>query len=327
MKVLKAGAALVLAVLVHSFTVTLLVAGGWIIARSPGFAAAWAAGGLLVAIGALLFPRPRGLPADAEVVEPSAAPELYGLARRVAGAVGTAAPVVVAVSDLAVGCAYARVGWRRRPALVVGLPLWLVLSARGRVVLLARTYAQREKDDLLVSGALWTLARWRESLMSGKPLARRGETHMYMATVLGAAAPRGGYEAAGTLGQVLGKLVGWPALLLEHALRGLVRPDGTGPEGTGADGTGSVATTAEVAWLERMVEGRRFVAPLQAAALRGASVAEIRRSPLVAEDDPGARAAGAPAASPLLAEAASGAIDGELSPHYARAMRSFGLIW
>ncbi|GII66629.1 hypothetical protein Skr01_67140 [Sphaerisporangium krabiense] len=326
MKVLKAGAALVLAVLVHAFTVTLLVTGGWIIARSPGFAPAWAAGGLLVAIGALLFPRPRRLPGDVEVVEPSAAPALYGLARRVAGAVGTAPPLVVAVSDLAVGCLYARVGWRRRPALVVGLPLWLVLSARHRVTLLARTYVETERDDLLVSGALWTLARWRESLMSGKPLTRRGETHMYMATVLGAAAPRGGYEAAGTLGQILGRLLGWPVLLLERALRGLVAaPVLTDSVITRTEAMESVATAAEVAWLDGLVEGRRFVAPLQAAALRGASVAEIRRSPLVAEDAPGTPATGGP--SSMLTEAASDAIDDELSPHYARAMRSFGLIW
>ncbi|RCG29509.1 hypothetical protein DQ384_20990 [Sphaerisporangium album] len=328
MSVTKKIAALVLSLLVHGFTLVLIVSGVWIVYGNSDFVVAWLLGGLLVAIGGLLFPRPRRLGGDAELVARSSAPELYGVARRVAEAMGVLPPEAVAVRDLTITGEYVRVGWRRRPVLVIGLPVWLVLSARRRVVLLTRTYADRSDDNLMVSGALWTLAQWRESLMSGKPLARRAETHIYMATVLGSAAPRGGYEAAGTLGQVLGKVLGWPALLMERALLGLTRmPDGPGSRRRPAAPVHGVVTDAEMAWLDELMDGRRFVAPLQAAVLRGATVAEIRASMPAREGDLGEEASTGSDDGSLLTPAASDVIDAELSAHYARAMRAFGLIW
>ncbi|MDH2427969.1 hypothetical protein [Sphaerisporangium sp. TRM90804] len=303
--------------------------GGWVISLNPGFLLVWLVGGLLLVIGVLLSPRPRRLGGNAEVVERGSAPELYGVAERVAGAVGVRPPVAVAVEDLAIGAEYPLVGWRRRPVLVVGLPLWLVLSARQRVVLLAKAYTEERGDDLLVGGALWTLAQWRESLMSGRPLARRGETHIYMATVLGAAAPRGSYDAAGTLGQVFGKMLGWPVLLVERALLRLTRAD-DGPARRDPARLRGVVTEAEVARLEELVAARRFMAPLQAAVLRGATVPEIRRS--VPAGVTGSGVDGEGGATRLEGErlftvGASEAVDVELARHYSRAVRAFGLVW
>ncbi|MFC6082285.1 M48 family metallopeptidase [Sphaerisporangium aureirubrum] len=320
MNAVKKVAALTLSLMVHGLTALLILLGGWIILWNPDFLLAWLGGGLIIAIGVLLFPRPRRLRADAEVVDRSSAPELYGVAERVARAVGTPPPVMVAVEDLSIGAQYVRVGWRRRPALVIGLPLWLVLPARQRVVLLAKAYTDETGDDILISGALWTLAQWRESLMSGGTLAKRGETHIYMATILGAAAPRGSYDAAGTLGQILGRVMGWPALLVERLLLALTRTPSSRSRSTPTR-LQAVTTDAEVTHLTEMMESRRFLAPLQAAALRGATVQEIRRAAPVLEEDP------RPDRRELLPQPASDAIDGELSRHYSRAIRAFGLIW
>jgi hypothetical protein len=323
-KVVKKVAALVLSLGVHGLTLLLILLGAWVVSLNPDFLVTWLLGGLLVSIGVLLFPRPRRLPAGAEVVERSVAPELYGVAERVAAGVGVRAPETVAVEDLSVGAEYVLVGWRRRPVLVIGLPLWLVLTARQRVVLLARAYTGESGGDVLISGALWTLAQWHESLMGGKTLAKRGETHIYMATVLGAAAPRGSYDAAGTLGQVLGKVMGWPALLLERLLLALTRTDDAPAPHHDPARLHAVASDAEIARLAEMLDSRRFMAPLQAAALRGATIPEIRRSAQVLEDDLDAPRSGR---DDLLLPATSEVIDTELSRHYTRAIRAFGLIW
>ncbi|MFC4530989.1 M48 family metallopeptidase [Sphaerisporangium dianthi] len=289
-----------------------------IIYSAPGFLPAWLLGGLFVALGILLFPRPRRLPADAEVLSPSSAPETYGVARRVADVVGARPPSAVAVRDLAVACEYAEVGWRRRPVLMVGLPLWLVLSARERMALLALTYAQRSYHDLLVSGALWTLAQWRGSMSSGGPLKQRDEAHTYMVGVLAGFAPSGSYQAAGTLGMVVGAVIGWPALLLERLLLRLTREhDGR----TIRRGVPGIVTEAEATRLTELMRDRHFLVPVQAAALRGATVAELREAALTRSNPPD----GDTSAS-LLDPASSATIDEELTAHYARAIRGFGLI-
>ncbi|WP_248964591.1 M48 family metallopeptidase [Sphaerisporangium perillae] len=327
MDALKKITAVFVSLVVHGITLMFIVLGASIIYRSPGFLLAWAVGGLLIAIGALLFPRPRRLPADAEVLARSSAPELYGVARRVAEAVRARPPAAVAVRDLEVASEYVRVGWRLRPVLVVGLPLWLVLSARQRVVLLARTYTKKDDHGLLMSGALWTLAQWRESLMSGGgPLELREEAHNRLVISLGAEAPRGSYQAAGTLGRVVGYVLGWPALLLERALLWLARPGDGRDVQAGPAPLEGVATEAEAARLTELIEGRRFLAPVQAAALRGATISEIRESTLARAGDLDERAATARQGERLLDPASSAAIDEELSAHYARAVRGFGLI-
>lgn len=325
MEVMKNIAAVLVSLAVHALTVMFIVLGVSIVYRSPGFLLAWLVGGLLVAIGALLFPRPHRLPADAEVLARSSAPEMYGAARRVAEAVGARPPAAVAVRDLEVASEYVEVGWRRRPVLVVGLPLWLVLSARQRVVLLARTYTSKKDHGLLVSGALWTLAQWRESLASGGALEQREEAHNRIVMSLGAEAPSGTYQAAGTLGQVVGYVLGWPALLLERALLWLTRShDGQAlrPRPAPIDG---VATEAEVTRLTELIEGRRFLAPVQAAALRGATISEIQ-STLAGSDHLDESAATTPRGERLLDLSSSAAVDEELSPHFSRAIRGFGLI-
>ncbi|WP_214411250.1 M48 family metallopeptidase [Sphaerisporangium fuscum] len=315
----KRTAAVCISLVVHGLTLAMITVGVLIIYAAPGFLPAWLLGGLFAGLGILLFPRPRRLPADAEMLTPSSAPETYGVARRVAEAVGARPPAAVTVRDLAVACEYAEVGWWRRPVLVVGLPLWLVLSPRERVVLLALTCAERSGHDLLVSGALWTLAQWRGSMSGGGPLKKRDEAHTYVVGVLAGFAPPGSYQAAGTLGLVVGAVIGWPALLLERLLLRLTRErDGRTVRRPG------MVTEAEATRLAGLMRDRYFLAPVQAAVLRGASAAEIRQAALTRSDQQDEDTSAGERS--LLDPAASAAIDEELAVQYARAIRGFGLI-
>ncbi|MEQ4716545.1 hypothetical protein [Nonomuraea sp. B19D2] len=319
-------AALLLSLVVHALTLAFVVIGCWIIYANSNFLVFWLVGLVVAGVGVLLLPRSRRLPADAESLARTSASELYGVAERVAQAVGVEPPATVAIRDLTVASAYMRVG-RRRRVLVIGLPLWLVLSARQRVVLLAGTYAEARDDGLIVGGALSTLAVWRESLLQGESAPRREEAHTRIGATLGSfATPAGTYEGMGSIGRGLGKVLGLPVLLLEWTLIRLVRSGSSGAARQRLARAHGVATEVELAELAELVRGGRFLAPVQAAALRGASVPEIRQS-ACARLETLVSYGGAHGTEPgLLTEDASDRIDNELSGHYARAIKGFGLL-
>ncbi|WP_431892952.1 hypothetical protein [Nonomuraea sp. bgisy101] len=324
---MRRSAALVLSLTVHALTLGFFVLGVSTVVNSSAPLLSWLLGILLVAIGVLLRPRLGRLPADAEVLEPAAAPMLYGVSARVADEVGVPRPAKVAVMDLATAAGYVRLGVRRTPALVVGLPLWLTLSPRQRVTLLASAYASAETlDGLIVAGALSTLGEWRHTLLGSEPLSARREADLTMAMSLGAWSPSSSYNAAGVLGRIVGRVLGWPVLVLEHVLRRLA-PSGD-PRAAARRRTLMLRAVSEddLAELEELVAGRSYLAPMQAAVLRGESVEEIRQAALtrsrLADDGVLTSAPG----SRLLEAAESAVIDSELSRHYARAARGFGLI-
>ncbi len=320
--------ALALAVLVHTLTLAFVAVGLWTAYVNSGLLIGWLFGGLLVAIGWMLRPRlSTGLPADAEVLDRSAAPELYGLAERVADRVGVPRPHRVAVRDLDPRTRYLRTGPRRTPTLTVGLPLWLALSPRQRVTMLAAACAETPSaEEVVVDGALSTLAEWREALLGAAPLRVREEAQTKVtAASLTAEHPGTGYEVAGLLGRAIGRVLGGPVLLVEYVLTRLARSDEGRRRRRREERALRAVPAADLAELEALAAGGRYLAPMQAAALRGESVASIRAGALdrVLPGD-GVRTS-APGAQ-VLGSAESDRIDEELERHYDRAVRGFGLI-
>jgi hypothetical protein len=321
--------AVVLALLVHLMTLGFVALGAWAILAHAGSLLAWLLGGLSLAIGWVLRPRLGTLPADAEVLERASAPELYAAADRVADRVRVTRPRQVAIMDLATETWYARVGLLRTPTLVVGLPLWLALSPRQRATLLATAYARVPTgDELIVSGALDTLEAWRDALMEAGPLRVREEAQTKItAASLGVADhPGSSYEVAGFLGRLLGRVLGGPVLLVRYVLTRLARAGETRTRERHRALALRVATAEEVAELEELAARGGYLAPMQAAALRGESVIAIRHGALARSRlrDDGVLTS-APE-SDLLGTGESERIDEELLAHYTRAIRGFGLI-
>lgn len=313
----------------HAFTLAFIVLGCVTVVVNAQYLAAWLLGGTLVAIGVLLRPRLGRLPADAEVLARSSAEELYGAATRIAEAVGVKPPATVAIRDLGVGADYDKVGLRRTPVLVIGLPLWLALTPRQRVALLATAYSAAESQEgLIVAGAQSTLSEWRHALLGAEPLKRREEARAQIdAASLGVMhAPDTTYEMAGFIGRVFGRVLGGPVLLAELALNKLVRAGDDRVMERRRALAERAAPARELAELAELMASGSYMAPMQAAALRGENVAAIRESALARSrlsDDgvltsvPGSR---------LLGSRESELIDEELLKHYRRAIRGFGLI-
>ncbi|MGI5270619.1 hypothetical protein ACQEUU_15815 [Nonomuraea sp. CA-218870] len=318
---MKRAAALLLALVVHALTLGFIVLGAWTIVVNAEFVFGWLIGGVLIGIGWLLRPRPERLPADAEVLDRAEAAELYGTAERVAVRMGIRPPELVAIRDLATRSTYQKVGFRRTRVLVLGLPAWLALTPRQRVTLLAATYASEATGhDLLVEGALSTLGEWRQALLGSAPLRARDEARTKITGTLGAFdTPDTTYELAGTVGRLIGRVLGAPVLLVDFALTRLARSGDERARERRLAAAAKAVAPGEVAELEELLSGGRYLAPMQAAALRGESVPVIRRGALSRATRPGS-------ATPLLGEAESGRIDDELLGHYTRAVRGFGLI-
>ncbi|MEV4394729.1 M48 family metallopeptidase [Nonomuraea sp. NPDC049607] len=326
---MKRSAALVLALLVHLLTLAFLALGAWVVLTNLGSLVAWLVGGVSLAVGWALRPRLPRLPADAEVLDRAAAGELYALADRVADRARVKRPRKIAVRDLATETVYDHVGLPRTPVLVVGLPLWLALPPRQRVALLATAYARTPVgEELIVDGALYTLAAWHDALLgSSAPLKVREEAQAAIArSSLGPIDQTGTtYEAVGAIGRLIGRVLGGPVLLVEYALTGLARAGRPRTEERREAIARRVVSEHELAELRDLAAGG-YLAPMQAAALRGESVTAIRQGALTRHQltDDGVLTS-APH-SELLGTAGSALIDEELTRHYTRAIRGFGLI-
>ncbi|MFI6295548.1 hypothetical protein ACIBEJ_28410 [Nonomuraea sp. NPDC050790] len=321
--------AVVLSLIVHALTLAFIVAGGALIVLNHTELPAWLAGGLLLAVGVMLRPKLGRLPADAEVLSRSAAPELYRAATRVAESLAVKPPAVVAIMDLGVDATYTRIGLRRTPVLVIGLPLWLALTPRQRVTLLARACAGGVIGEGLVVGeALSTLADWRMGLVGAGPLKPREEARVVMdrASLGVMHTPGASYEAAGLLGRIFGRVLGGPVLLAEYALTRLVRAGDSRTRERRRAMTARGTSAEELDELESLMASGRYLAPIQAAALRGESVPAIRQDALtrarISDDGVLTSAPG----SELMGARESELIDAELLKHYTRAIRGFGLI-
>ncbi|WP_460660288.1 M48 family metalloprotease [Kribbella swartbergensis] len=122
---------------------------------------------------ALVFrPRANKLPSDAELVSRDQAPTLYGVLDRIAEAVGTQ-KVAAVVVDVEPNLWFSRIGWRFRPVVCIGLPLWTGLSPQERVAILAHELGHGRNGDAehgWVIGAAESILHELRTTFSSQPL-------------------------------------------------------------------------------------------------------------------------------------------------------------
>ncbi len=158
-------AAFVLATAVNLVTVALTVAGVWLVAAGANWPQRLA-GGLALVLALVLRPRPGKMPKHA--VNRSAAPVLHALVDRVAAVTGIRRVDAIAV-DQGYGSRCVRVGLRRRRVLVLGLPLWEVLTGDQRLALLGHDLGRSAGTGLStawIETALDGLSTWADVVRS-----------------------------------------------------------------------------------------------------------------------------------------------------------------
>ncbi|MFE9425963.1 M48 family metallopeptidase [Kitasatospora sp. NPDC006697] len=164
----RVGAGL-LATLVHLVTVGIAV--GSVLLVLEGTPVAIMVG--VVGIGLIILVRPRlGGGSDARfALARDDAPELYGLADRIATELGVPKPDRLRVEP-GFRSGYARVGIRRQTELTIGLALWTALGPGERIALLGRELghgaARSPRSGLWLRLALAGLDSWCRVLLPGK---------------------------------------------------------------------------------------------------------------------------------------------------------------
>ncbi|MFE2582080.1 M48 family metallopeptidase [Streptomyces sp. NPDC059378] len=162
----SAVSATALALIVHGVTLALAVGGIWCVV------AGWGGVGMVAGLVPLLMawalaPRVGRLPDDWPVLFRADAPELFALVDEVAGAVGTRSVHAIAV-DGDINASVTTYGVRGRRLLVLGMPLWEVLTPEERIALLGHELAHYANGDirngLVVGTATRTLALWYDTL-------------------------------------------------------------------------------------------------------------------------------------------------------------------
>ncbi|MGI5159757.1 hypothetical protein [Microbispora sp. CA-102843] len=288
---------LALSAVVHAATAAILACGVLIVVDWHGNVLGWLFGGALVAIAILTRPRTVRPPDGVEEVTREQAPTLFEVADRIAGAVGAAPPAAIYLHDRLFRCAHLRTGvWarvRRRPVLLVGLPLLLTLTPRERAGMLGAELARDVSGDpgrgLLVPAALATTGEWRHALMG-----MRVDRYRDFGDPLldGHSAVPGGRMASQAIGKVTGWVLVWPLLLAELALRRLVSAQSQHAVYY-ADQVAAraVSSRAVVEYVDALTTAESRLTPVMAAARRGETAEEIRRAVLSRDPDPGLVAA------------------------------------
>ncbi|GGZ69914.1 M48 family metallopeptidase [Streptomyces echinoruber] len=158
--------AVALALAVHGVTVVLAVVGVWCAVAGRGGPGTFL-GLLLLAVAAVLVPRFPKLPDDRPVLFRADAPELFALVDEIAGVVGTRGVHAVVV-DERVNAAVTTYGVRGRRLLVLGMPLWEILTPEERIALLGHELGHYANGDtrhgLVVRTAVRSLSLWHHTL-------------------------------------------------------------------------------------------------------------------------------------------------------------------
>ncbi|MFE2111633.1 M48 family metallopeptidase [Kitasatospora sp. NPDC059463] len=156
-------AASALAAPVHAVTVAVAGAAAWLLVT--GNTPLRCLGALLLAVAFLLRPRLGRVPSGTDVLKRGEAPALYGLADRVAAALGAPPVGAIRVTE-DFDASMEVVGLRRTSVLTVGLPLWEALDDRQRIAVLGHEIAHQVNGDnrrgLWLGSAMRALAHWYE---------------------------------------------------------------------------------------------------------------------------------------------------------------------
>jgi hypothetical protein len=167
----------VLSATVHTLTVAIMAVAVTIVVNWHDSALGWLLGGALGFVAFWLRPRAVRPPAGAEMISRREAPALFAAADRIAEQVGAKPAITIHLHDRLFQCAHLRLGLRREPALVIGLPRLAVLSPRERTAMLGVAFAHGGSGDpalgLLVRSALGTAAEGRRALL-GRHIDRYG---------------------------------------------------------------------------------------------------------------------------------------------------------
>ena len=254
------------AVVVTSVVVLVVTLAAVVLLARATFADKGLWGWVLVALGwvvvAHVAPRPGRL--EAEVLDASTHPATHRLVSAVAEAVGTTAPRVVAV-DGSLSAGVADVGWRMRPALVVGLPLWTMLRPEQRLALLAHELGHLRGRDTVVAalvGRAHGILERLATLLVPLPRGGHGELEWLYPTV-------GVSTAFGNrMGTALLRLVSLPFVALLLCFERLVSVDGQRREYLADLAAARVAGPAAVVRLLFTVSGLPGVHTTVAAAVR-----------------------------------------------------------
>ncbi|MEU3981269.1 M48 family metallopeptidase [Streptomyces sp. NPDC026672] len=162
----SAMAATALALTVHGVTLAFAVGGVWCVVAAWG-GLGMVAGLVFLVLACVLAPRVRRLPDDRPVLFRADAPELFALVDEVARTVGTRSVHAIAV-DGSINAGVMTYGVRGRRLLVLGLPLWEVLTPGERIALLGHELAHYANGDtrngLVVGTAVRTLSLWHHTL-------------------------------------------------------------------------------------------------------------------------------------------------------------------
>ncbi|WP_327008271.1 M48 family metalloprotease [Dactylosporangium sp. NBC_01737] len=153
-----AGVLVFSSLLLYGLILALVVTGIWLCMISvPGVVV----GLLVIGLAVLLRPRLGRAPKYATEVVEKDAPQLHALVREAAAAVGAPSPRIYVEGD-SFGAEAGEVGLRRRPILVLGLPLWNALPRQARMALLGHELGHFVNGDprrgLLVQPSWTTLA-------------------------------------------------------------------------------------------------------------------------------------------------------------------------
>ncbi|MGW5640695.1 M48 family metalloprotease [Streptomyces sp. NPDC003832] len=151
-----------IALAVHGLTLALAVAGVWSLLSGgvPGIVL----GLFLLLLAWALRPCPNRLPDDAPVLRRADAPELFSLLDEIARVAGTRGVDAIVVGP-ELNASVTTYGLRGRRALLLGLPLWEILTPPQRIALLGHEIGHFGNGDtrhgLIVGTALRSLTSWR----------------------------------------------------------------------------------------------------------------------------------------------------------------------
>lgn len=140
-------AAFAIAIVIHLYTLGLLVFAGWLAYVGWRNPLAWVAVLILLGIVFLMRPRFGRLEEDEKIVSRKSAPTLHALVDRMRAEAGSA-PIDLIAVDTHFNAMAGAIGLRRRRVLVIGLPLWNVLDRQERVAVLGHELGHLVLGDL-----------------------------------------------------------------------------------------------------------------------------------------------------------------------------------